>query len=414
VDGAVSTHLRRIIDFGPGSGVYPGSPNDYRFHDNRAHVVATNTPWIRLWADWPSMQPMRNVAIDDPANPGAPWLQAVDEQIAAACADGVRVLLCAYRFPAWANDTEALVAARNTDAEVSFGFADRISGAAWRRYVRNGRDPSRFNPSRRGLDFRVPPAGVGPDSDWSRFFAFLYARYHAGLADTGRCVYGFELVNEPNFQLWPQRAPSETSDPFAATSPLIVQHTVAQLMATAQAVADRFGDTTLLLAPSTADSEIRGRTVTGFDEFAAALLDALDAIGHRPGPMQGYAHHNYTDLERRWDQTYVQQLRAVLGDRWTGFAEGTPPTVFITEGGVRLGKMRDYYPTEDPLEAQARSMREGWDRHVRDDGPGEGVAMLAQYQTYSDPRFDAGLLDPWPSGQRRPIYDVWAGLPRHE
>jgi hypothetical protein len=409
----VSAHLRRIIDFGPGSGVYPGSANDYRFHDNRAHVRATNTPWIRLWADWPSLQPVREIAIDDPANPGASWLQALDEQIAAACADGVRVLLVAYRFPAWANETEELVGARNTDAEVSFAFADRISRAAWRRYEQAGRDPSRFNPSRRGLDFRVPPAGVGPDSDWSRFFEFLYTRYHAGLADTGRCVYGFDLVNEPNFQLWPQRAPSATNDPFA-TAPLIVQHTLAQLLATAQAVADRHGDTTLMLAPSTADSEIVGRTVTQFDEFAAAVLDALDVLGHRPGPMQAWAHHNYTDLERRAEESYTQRLRAVLRDRWTGFAEGTPPTVFITEGGVRLGKMRDYYPTEDVLEAQARSMREGWERHQRDDGPGEGVAMLAQYQTYSDPRFDAGLLDPWPSGRPRPIHDVWAALPRHE
>ena len=59
-------------------------------------------------------------------------------------------------------------------------------------------------------------------------------------------------------------------------------------------------------------------------------------------------------------------------------------------------------------------MREGWERHERDDGPGAGVAMLAQYQTYADPRFDAGLLDPWPVGAAAPVYDVWASLPRHE
>ena len=158
----------------------------------------------------------------------------------------------------------------------------------------------------------------------------------------------------------------------------------------------------------------RSRTVTQFDEFAAALLDALAERGHRAGPNEAWSHHNYTDLERELEESGTQRLRAVLRDRWTGFAEGEPPTVLITEGGVRVGKMREYHPGEDPLAAQARSMRAGWERHVRDDGAGAGVAMLAQYQTYSDPRFDAGLLDPWPSTRRRPIYDVWAALPRFE
>lgn len=409
----MSTYLRRIIDFGPGAGVHPGSPNDYRFHGNRTYVAETNTPWIRLWADWPSLQPDGALAIDDPANPGRPWLEALDAQIAAACEDGVKVMLAAYRFPTWANGTAELAAVQHTDAEISFAFADRMAPAAWRRYVAAGRDPARFNPARRQLELRVPPGGVGPDSAWAGFFDFLYARYHAATEDPLRRVYGFELVNEPNYQLWPQRAPSPTEDPFA-TAPLIVQHTTAQLMATAQAVADRHGDTTLLLTPSTADSERVSRQVTQYDEFAAALLDALDAAGQRPGPRQAWAHHNYADLERHGTVAYTQRLRDVLRGRWQGYAEGEPPTVFITEGGIRLGKMREYFPGQDARAAQAQTLRDGWERHARDDGPGAGVAMLAQYQTYSDPRFDAGLLEPWPATVRRPIYDVWAGLPRHE
>jgi hypothetical protein len=179
-------------------------------------------------------------------------------------------------------------------------------------------------------------------------------------------------------------------------------------------VADRHGNTTLLFAPSNADSERVSRIVTQFDEFATALLDALEAAGQQAGPMVAWAHHNYSDLERRGTVSYVQRLRDVLRGRWTGYAEGEPPTVFVTEGGTRLGKMREYYPAEDPRMAQAQSLREGWERHQRDDGTGAGVAMIAQYQTYSDPRFDTGLLDPWPSGARRPIYDVWASLPRFE
>jgi hypothetical protein len=169
----------------------------------------------------------------------------------------------------------------------------------------------------------------------------------------------------------------------------------------------------MLFAPSTADSEVLGRTVTPHLEFAAALLDALDAIGYHPSPQQAWAHHNYTDLERRSEATQTQLLRAVLKDRWWGYIDRADPTVFLTEGGVRLSRMRDYYPDEDPLEAQARSIALAGERHARDDGPGEGVAMLAQYTLYADPRFDTGLLDPWPSTRRRPSYDAWAALPSH-
>ncbi len=410
----MSAHLRRIIDFGPGAGAFPGSANDYRFHDNRTYVAETGTTWIRLWADWPSLQPDPAIAIDAAENPGLPWLQALDDQIATACADGVRVMLVAHRFPVWANGTAELAAVRNTDAEASFAFADRIAPATWNRYVAAGRDPAIFNPGRRALEYRVPPEGLGPGSAWAGFFAFLYGRYALDIADPARCAHGFDLVNEPNYFLWPQREPGPDDAPFAARTPVAVTGPVAQLIGAAQAVADGVGGTSLLFAPSAADSEVRTRIVTHFDEFAAALLDALQAAAIQVGPRVAWAHHNYSDLERRWDTTYLQQLRDVLRGRWTGFEEGEPPTVFVTEGGARLSKMRALYPAEDPLAAQAESLRQGWDRHVRDDGPGAGVAMLAQYQTYSDPRFDTGLLDPWPSTVRRPAYDVWASLPRFE
>ena len=408
----MSVYLRRIIDLGPGGVVYPGSAHDYRYHGNRTYFAETRTPWVRLWADWPSLQPDPAFAPDDPDGPGYPRLQALDEQIAAACADGVSVLLLPYRFPLWANDTTGLGLQRNTDAEISFAYWDRISPSSWARYVESGRDPTRYNPSRRALEFRIPPEGVGPGSVWARFFAFLYGRYHRGRRASGRWVEGFELVNEPNWQLWPQRGPSTTGDAFAPGPPA-VQETVAQLLLTAQAISARHGHSTLMLAPSAADSEASGRTVTPYDESTANLLDAMDAAGYRPHAQQAWAHHNYTDLERRDTNTRTQAVRRLLTGRWAGYAEGTGPTVFITEGGARTTRMRSYYPGEDPLQAQADSMRLGWDRHATDDGAGAGVAMLAQYQTYADPRFDSGLLDPWPAVVRRPIYDVWASLPRH-
>ena len=154
-------------------------------------------------------------------------------------------------------------------------------------------------------------------------------------------VDAIELVNEPNFQLWPQRAPATGEDPFALGE-LTAQATVAQMMQTAAMVGARYGDDTLIFAPSFADSELGGRTVTQYDEFTAHLLDALAAIGHQPGATAVWSHHNYTDLERRSTDTKAQRLRAVLAGRWTGYSEGEAPTVFMTEGGVRLSKMTSY------------------------------------------------------------------------
>ena len=95
----MSSSLQRILDLGLGGALHPGSAGDYRFHDNRAHVLGTGTTWIRLWADWPSLQPDPGRAPDDAGSPGRPWLQALDEQVEAACRDGVRVLLVSHRFP---------------------------------------------------------------------------------------------------------------------------------------------------------------------------------------------------------------------------------------------------------------------------------------------------------------------------
>ncbi len=389
----------RMIDLGLAATLRPGSPHDLRVGANRALLAETRTEWVRLWADWPTLQPDPALAPDDPASPGQPWLQALDEQIEVACLDGVRVLLVAHRFPLWANGLEALRPLRDTDAEISFAPEDRTTRQRWERYLASGRDAVRARPSRRALEERVPPGGCGPDSAWARFFAFLYERYHLGRRACGRYVSAFELVNEPNFQLWPQRAPSATGDPFAPGG-LIAHRVVADMQASAQAVASRHGHTTLILAPSTADSELTGRTVTHFHEFSLALLDELDRRGHRPEPTEGWAHHNYLDIEQRGEER-LQRLRGVLDGRWTGAAPVGAPSVFLTEGGARLSRMRALYPDEDGLLAQAECLGRA---------PRAGMALLTQYTTYADPRFDCGLLDPWPSGRRRPAVTAWSAL----
>ena len=85
--------------------------------------------------------------------------------------------------------------------------------------------------------------------------------------------------------------------------------------------------------------------------------------------------------------------------------------MFITEGGARLSEMPELYPGEDPREAQAKCLRDAWALHQSDTGAGAGVAMFAQYLLYADPNFDTGLLDPYPSTEKRPAYEAWRAFP---
>lgn len=218
----MSGHLRRIIDLGSGATLAPGSARDLRYHDNRTFFAETQTSWVRLWVDWPTLQPDPSRPPDDPAGPGAVHLQAVDEQIRVANEDGIAVALQLYRFPLWANGLAALGAQRNTDAEIAFAYPDRIAPAEWARYVAAGRDPTRVNPSRRALEFGVPGEGVGPGTAWARFFELAYARWHRGRAGSGPYVAAFELVNEPTSSSpppWPTASSAAAPSPSTTSSP---------------------------------------------------------------------------------------------------------------------------------------------------------------------------------------------------
>ena len=65
-----ATNLRKLIDVGPGGVIYPGSPQDYRVYNNRAYLADTQTGWIRMWADWPSLQPDGALPDRRPGEPG--------------------------------------------------------------------------------------------------------------------------------------------------------------------------------------------------------------------------------------------------------------------------------------------------------------------------------------------------------
>lgn len=138
----------RCVTLGANGVINPGSSQDYR--NCRGFLRETRTKWVRIWADWPSLQPEAERSPD--AGSGAWRLAELDKQLAAARADGVRVILTSYRYPAWA--------AGSTDL------------------------------------FKLP-TDLGTGSAWAGWIDFLLGRYGGG------GMAGLELVNEPNSQVTP-------------------------------------------------------------------------------------------------------------------------------------------------------------------------------------------------------------------
>jgi hypothetical protein len=363
--GASATSVRRCVSLGANGVINPGSTQDYR--SCRHFLLDTGTKWVRIWADWPSLQPEADRAPD--RGSGGWRLRALDDQIAQARSDGIGVIITAYRFPTWANGTEQLT--------------DEL-------YAPEDRMPPYGNIAlRKDLRFKLP-ADVGLGSEWARWIEFLIERY-------GESIVALEPVNEPNAQVWPLYSP---------TGELTIHRVVAQMFQTAQTIAAAHQPAPLLLGPTTSDTISRSRLAVPFHTFTRELLDELDRIGFQPGRRFGWAHHNYSDVEHDHGHG-VAKVRDLLHGRWAGWpnADASNPAILIPEGGARLTKIASLYPTANPEELQARLIERNWNRMSNQ----PGVAMLGQYLFYSDPTFDCGLCDT--DGTKRPAYRAWAGLP---
>src|SRR3954447_7540697 len=90
-----------------------GVGDEQRYASNRRFVAETGCTWVRLWAEWPKLQPRA----DRP-----PDFRALDAEIAAARRDGLQVMLTAWRYPRWANGTEALT----PEQDAAFELRDRL------------------------------------------------------------------------------------------------------------------------------------------------------------------------------------------------------------------------------------------------------------------------------------------------
>jgi hypothetical protein len=399
--GAGGPGLRLIeagLDLTPNGGIEPGSPQDYR--------VVRAQPWwpalgavvsqLRLWADWPTLQPDPAYGVGDPRSPGHAALLALDEQIRWARRDGLSVLLVPYRYPQWANGAAGLDP--GSPADLAHHPADRARRSAWE--ARGSGAPEGFKLG----EFGLPPDGHGPGSAWGRFVAALFARYVSG-RDRERRVDAFEVVNEPNLMLWPQRSPApDPKQPFEeADTELTIHRAVAEMMVTVDGLARAAGGVTCL-APSAADADSVPRLVSGMqDGFTEALLDELDRRGFGGGCQWIWSYHNYRDIEDGTSR--VADLRARLAGRWRGLESDGGPAVAATEGGCRLSAVGDGLSHEERLRAQAERLVRAVERHRDASDLGAGLTLLTHYTATADPGYDCGLREA--DGAARPAFAAW-------
>ena len=247
------------------------------------------------------MQPRGDLALGDPANPGLPYVASLDAQVDAAVADGLRVILIPWRYPRWVNH----------NAE---------------------RDGTR------SPEWRLPDSGHGPYSPWAHFVEALWERYAGKMA----C---FEVINEPNLQMWPQADMAER---------------VAWMMSTVDAIAGRHDHAATCLGPSISDAESdRPWRITERRPFVESLLPALERRGFVGGDHWVWSFHNYNDCELGGDR--ASDMRAQIAGRWRGRrADDGGPLLFATEGGVRLVGVERRYGRRSHPSASARSRRRCW------------------------------------------------------
>jgi len=406
----MAANLRRMVVLGPNGTITPGSSQDYRNAVGRTSFLQTGTRWVRMWADWPTLMPTAG-GFD------AAILGSLDQQVALARRDGMRIVLTLYRFPTWANGTAALSA-----AQLVATMPDR-------------RTATQPDARAKALNMHYPD-DVSPGSAWGVFVDAIASRYSRGNAarpTLDATVDVLEICNEPNLQWWPQQGPSNTpNDAFGAGDP-IVHQVVTRMFDSAKTITARYGGEPMLAGPGAADSVGDSRLRTGYDTLSDNLLPALTAAGFTAGARFAWTHHNYTDVtfdqgagttapdagtvDRTTNFAADMRGRLVRGG-WAGWPAGDPadPGIMLTEGGVTIQSIASAarWGITDPAAQrlkQAELIQRAWDR-MASTADGAGIAVFSNYLWFTDPNFDSGLRDAAEAGgATRPAYATWGGLP---
>lgn len=466
----------------PYSIAYPGPPTS----NLDLFSTPNRTPWVKIWAPWHMMQPYEAAPT---GNESATLL--VDQQVNAAHSQGFAIILTSIGFPYWTNPSLALFfaavpGAPNSEAiyaagqwqsyvlEREYQYWDRYSKSDWAAYacssslpaVTSGNWKPRadfahavLGPHGRGCQNRIPDdnARLGLDpatSNWGYWVGWLLDRY-------GDRIFGLEICNEPNYELWPQWSPPSTtpmspSNPlgahgcptsdstadqaFTASGTLQVTCKINQMIQTAVTVRNdphRIHGRTPLLGPATSDyqdtSTDFGRHKTSYHTFTQNLLSQMTGWQFHGDDRFIWSHHNYSDiLMGNSGQTlrsgYVQSLLSSAG--WWGYSDPSFPGdgLWLTEGGVSAAACQDTYITpqftgsgavrppspaawakQADLMSQAIQAVSGNDQRYPNGG--YGIGMFMWFLTYDSDAYGTGLRNPTTlGGGARPCWTNWCNF----
>ena len=264
-------------------------------------------------------------------------------------------------------------------------------------------------------------------SAWAGYVDFLWQRYVVQAPKHGT-VAAFEVVNEPNGQLWPQRGPSSRpvhlgghASASTGSQPRRAEgdrrddghaRRDRRLPRADDAVPARRRPPTPTAQLPRIDHERRRRRQYSANPgpFVDELLDELDRIGFRGRPALGVV---VPQLQRLRARPAPRGLACSehLGKRWRGQRLNGVAELWCTEGGCRLTRVRQRFGGEPQQRAgaatsQAEVIKEALHRHHWPQATRVPASRcLTQYTVAADPRFDAGLLDP--GYGYRPALDAW-------
>lgn len=364
--------LRKCIDVGP--FVTSLDAKDVRHVDpvggpNLTKIVQSTTRWTRLWVRWDIAEPTRG-------NIDTTYMAALDDQINKLRAQNIGVVLVSWRFPLWSNGTEG------------------VDPGTYLEDYRTRTDGSDL----KSLYYGIPLGELGVNGAWGHWINLLVARYkHHG------CGVVLEIMNEPNFQMWPQTQDTAGND-------MIIHEKVAEMMNTAYFVSGFHGHKMPIAAPATSDFRRNSsRYETHISDFMVGLQAALIAMNNfRGGPTFMWSHHHYKDTELG-DTAGVSIVHFVLHNWWRGWSatasDGSNPGIWLTEGGARRHAINPATYANQKVVVNA-----AWNRMLAF----PGVAMFANYFLHSEPDpYDQGLRYPLPgAGALRPVGDafhLWPG-----
>lgn len=461
-------------------GNYYKTPKNQPAKSGLGFFGETHTDVIRFWADWNSIQG------EQPYQFPNATLQALDYNIWAArnppasqvAAHGndsqkLTVILTTRGFPAWVtgsgmnNSAGTFIPITDGDTLASYSLKfkdDPLQGAAEAlftransdRFDRGGGDTSGRPPS---YQLRWPgnyadadnanvakTSKLGPTSDWYRWIQFLAYRYHPDEDVRGKTPPGYpgsppparpgtyidvlEVVNEPNFEIWPQTSQANNAVQIAPKMTAAMLEQADSIRSTVNAGKD---DKLYFAGPATSDGwrkvTSENRRVSSYDWFLIRMALELRKRNFFGSTEFIFTHHNYKDVESAREgraprktanatentnsAAWVLSLmhgRVKLGKKgtvkfaWKGWPSASDPRLALTEGGARDGLGKGTQGAK--IEKAFNFVRNDVNKKAGISGTRSRVVLFSNFLTWKDPIILDGDGNPNPTTKSHLIDDV--------